>query len=61
MQIRVSSLIHDGVLCYTDFEQFVPPQFAIITWLMRSMDFCDINKVVRWRRRFMDFNRDWQR
>ncbi|KHN88894.1 hypothetical protein Tcan_02618 [Toxocara canis] len=54
------SLFRHDVLCWLDIQRYVPPRYSQLVWFLQSLGYCDVNRAINWRRRGVEYKRDFQ-
>ncbi|VDM95659.1 unnamed protein product [Thelazia callipaeda] len=53
-------LFRHDVLCWRETEHYVPPRYAALVWFMQSLQYCEVNNVVTWKRSEIYYNQTFQ-
>uniref|UniRef100_A0A914RZH2 Uncharacterized protein n=1 Tax=Parascaris equorum TaxID=6256 RepID=A0A914RZH2_PAREQ len=54
------SLFRHDALCWLEIQRYVPPRYNPLVWFLQSLGYCDINRAINWRRRGVEYKRDFQ-
>ncbi|KAJ1372617.1 hypothetical protein KIN20_034812 [Parelaphostrongylus tenuis] len=60
-QSRIEFYMEKYVLCYRDFEKFVPKKDQGLVWMMRSLRFCEVNQIFVYSRYAHTYHREFQK
>ncbi|VDK18464.1 unnamed protein product [Anisakis simplex] len=54
------NLFRHDVMCWLEIQRYVPPRYNQLIWFLQSLGYCDVNREINWRRRGVEYNRDFQ-
>ncbi|TKR93895.1 hypothetical protein L596_008267 [Steinernema carpocapsae] len=55
------NLLRHDILCWREPQNYMSRKYTGLIWLMKALGFCDINRVVNWRQRGVEYHRNFQR
>ncbi|CAI4224218.1 unnamed protein product [Auanema sp. JU1783] len=57
----IDYFIQKYVLCYSDYEVFVPLKYQPLVWVMRALRFCEVNQIFQYNKHRTQFHREFQK